>query len=89
MMRNYNQTKKYNVTFGKGNIKFQAWEFRMGEHPTKYGNGSSVAVFVNDKFQGMCDTRYDREIMKDFGKWCMEYLEGYFDPQYEPKITEA
>lgn len=89
MTRNYNQTKKYNVTFGKGNIKFQAWEFRMGKHPTPYGNGSSVAVFVNDDFKGMCDTRYDREIMKDFGKWCMEYLEDYFDPQYEPQIKEA
>lgn len=88
MMRNYNQTKKYNVTFGKGGFKDEEWEFRMGEHPTQYGNGSSVAVFMNGVFKWMEDTRYDREIMKDFGKWCMQYLEGCFVPQYEPKITE-
>jgi hypothetical protein len=88
MARNYNQAKKYQASFGKGNFKPQTWEFRMGEHPTQYGNGSSVAVFINDAFQGMCDTRYDREIMNDFGKWCEEYLAGYFDPAYEPSWVE-
>ena len=88
MMRNYDQTKVYNVTFGKGGFDPEMWEFRMGKHPTQYGNGSSVAVFMNGQFKWMEDTRYDREIMKDFGKWCMQYLEGCFAPQYEPKITE-
>ena len=89
MTHNYNQTKKYNVTFGKGGFKGQKWEFRMGEHPTQYGNGSSVAVFKNGCFLHMCDTRYDHDIMKDFGAWCMWYLEEYYDQQYEPKIEEA
>lgn len=88
MARNYNQTKRYNVEFKKGNFKPALWEFRMGKHPTQYGNGSSVAIFVNDEFRGMCDTRYDRGIMEDFGKWCVEYLEGYFDPEYEPEFKE-
>lgn len=87
-MRNYNQVKVYKVSFGKGGFKDAEWEFRMGEHPTQYGNGSSVAVFTNGGFRWMCDTRYDKEIMKDFGKWCMEYLQSYFDPAYEPKIVE-
>ena len=87
MMRNYNQTKKYNVIFRKGDFKPQDWEFRMGEHPTKYGNGSSVAVFKNGEFRWMVDTRYDHDIMNDFGAWCMWYLEEYFDPKYEPMIV--
>lgn len=89
MARNYNQTKKYQVSFGKGNFKTKVWEFRMGEHPTQYGNGSSVAVFVDDEFQAYHDTRYDREIMNDFGKWCEDLLAGMFDPAYEPSWAEV
>ena len=87
-MRNYNQTKVYKVSFGKGGFKEKVWKFEMGKHPTQYGNGSSVAVFTNGDFRWMCDTRYDKEIMQDFGKWCVEWLNGYFDPAYEPKIVE-
>lgn len=88
-MRNYNQTKQYIVTFNTPEFRPEKWKFEMGEHPTKYGNGSSVAVFVNDGFRWMIDTRYDHDIMNDFGAWCVEYLNGYFDPAYEPKIVEA
>ena len=89
MARNYNQTKKYQVTFNTTKFKPEEWEFIMGKHPTQYGNGSSVAIFINGAFHNLCDTRYDRDIMHDFGKWCEEYLAAWFDPQYEPVIAEV
>lgn len=88
MARNYDQTKKYQVTFNTAEFKPEVWEFIMGKHPTQYGNGSSVAIFVNEAFRDMCDTRYDLDIMNDFGKWCKEFLNAWFDPKYEPVITE-
>ena len=89
MARNYNQTKKYIVSFNTKKYEPAKWEFQMGEHPTPYGNGSSVVIFVNDEFRGICDTRYDREIMKDFGKWCMDYLSECFLPGSELNIVEC
>lgn len=88
MAINYNQTKRYIVAFNSEKFKPAEWEFKMGEHPTPYGNGSSVVILVNGEFRGLCDTRYDRGITKNFGKWCEEYLAECFDPKYEPKITE-
>lgn len=65
------------------------WEFQRGESAAfAYGNKTSVTVFRDDNFICVVDTRYDQDVMNDFGAWCRNYLLNYLDPAYKPQIEE-
>ena len=53
-----------------------------------YGNKTAVTIFRNDELKGIVDTRYDKSVLVDFRDWCMTYMSQYFDPSFEPNITE-
>lgn len=90
-MKNTNQIHAvncYEVTFNKPEFN-AVYEFVRDESAAfAYGNGSAVTIFRNGDFKGIVDTRYDRDVMKDFDGWCLAYLNDYFDPAFEPAIKK-
>ena len=78
----------YEVTFNAPEFN-AVYKFVRDESAAfDYGNKSAVTIYRNDKFQGIIDTRYDHEVMRDFDEWCLWYLGNMFDPAYEPAITK-
>ena len=80
---------RYEVTFNEPEFNAVYELVRDESGAFAYGNGSAVTIFRNENFQGIVDTRYDHEVMQDFDKWCMDYLNGCFDPAYEPAIKKV
>jgi len=83
-------TKLYRVTFN--NPKYNAlYKFTRAKSAAfSYGNGSCVSIErTNDEWWESYDTRYDGLVMKDFTKWCEEWMEGYFRKDLDPKWEEV
>lgn len=80
-------TKRYEVQLK--NHKPVTFELQRGPSGAfAYGNQTSVTVHEDDRLLGIIDTRYDHDVMKDFGAWCIDYLKSYIDPAYEPQFNE-
>ena len=80
-------TKRYEVQLKDHKpVIFELQRGPSGSAP--YGNQTSVTFHEGERFVGVIDTRYDHDVMKDFGAWCVAYLKGYIDPKYEPQIVE-
>ena len=80
-------TKRYEVQLKDHKpVIFELQRGPSGSAP--YGNQTSVTFHEGERFVGVIDTRYDHDVMKDFGAWCVAYLKGYIDPKYEPQIAE-
>lgn len=80
--------KRYKVEFNVPQYNAE-YSFTLTKSASfSYGNGTCVVFKKNGKVDSVLDTRYDRDVTKDFGAWCMSFLETAFDRSYEPKITE-
>ena len=79
---------RYEVTFNEPEFN-AVYEFvRDASAAFAYGNGSCVTILRNGEFKSCIDTRYDKTVMKDFDKWCADFLAEYFDPEFEPVIRK-
>lgn len=88
MRKEMHAENRYEVTFNAPEFNAEYKFVRDESAAFAYGNGSSVAIFRNDVFKGIVDTRYDHDVMKDFDAWCMDYLNNYFDPAFDPAIKK-
>lgn len=84
-----NQKKSYAVTFNVPKYNAVYTFERHASAAFAYGNGTAVTLYENGKVKELYDTRYDRDVMKDFGKWCEDALSDMFNPKYEPKYAEV
>lgn len=85
-----NITKKFKVTFK--DTKYNAFYTfsRAKSGAFNYGNGSCVTIErTNDDWWELYDTRYDGLVMKDFTKWCIDWMDGYFRKDLDPKWEEV
>ncbi len=80
---------KFKVEFD--NPEYNAeYEFNRHESPAfAYGNGTAVTIWRNGTYAGSVDTRYDRNVVRDFEQWCKDWMKDYFDPSYHPKFSKV
>lgn len=81
-------SRTYEVTFNNPEFNATYTFYRHESGAFAYGNGSAVSVYRNGKRHDLYDTRYDKEVMKDFTAWCENWLKNAFNPDYEPKWEE-
>lgn len=80
--------KAYEVTFNIPSYNTTYTIIRDESVNFQYGNGSMVTILRGDEVREILDTRYDTLVMKDFDKWCNNYLSTAFRKSLEPKWVE-
>lgn len=84
-------TKKYRVEFNVPELNSVIELTRSDSAAFRYGNNTAVEILRiydnGSKNRNLYDSRYDKNV-DDFEAWCQNYLEGVFDPKYEPKVTK-
>ena len=79
------QTVKIKVEFeDEANWDYnRTFTFELIESPAfEYGNGTAVRIY-SDKYKSderLLDTRYTKNIVSNFEKWCTEWLSINFTP---------
>lgn len=83
------ETKRtYEVTFDDPK-RNATWTFERHESEAfNYGNGTAVSISKNGEFVTVVDTRYDHTVIRDFSKWCEEFMQGYFRKELNPTWRE-
>jgi hypothetical protein len=79
----------YRVTFNEPKYNTTYTFRRCKSGAFSYGNGTCVVVERADGWEECYDTRYDREVMKDFSKWCVDFMENYFRKELEARWEEV
>jgi len=85
------QTNRYSVKFNVPEYNSTIEFTRTGSPAFRYGNNTCVRILRTyadgTRERNLYDSRYDATV-SNFDKWCQDYLDRAFDPQYEPKITK-
>lgn len=91
IMKNTNEMRavnRYEVTFNQPEFNAVYEIIREKSAAFAYGNGSTVIVLRNGKRDNLIDTRYDRDVMEDFDRWCDIYINNCFAREFEPVIKK-
>lgn len=86
-MKDFAKKRSYKVVFNEP--KFNAiWTFELTKSGAfNYGNQTCVIIKENSTVKDMLDTRYEKDIVRNFDAWCDDYISHMFNPEYEPNIS--
>jgi hypothetical protein len=83
------ETRVYKVTFNEEKYNTEYTFRRCKSGASDYGNRTCVIVTrEKDGYDEYYDTRYDSSVMKDFGAWCVDWMDNHFRKDLEPNWTE-
>lgn len=81
-------TISFEVTFNRPDLNHTITFKRHKSPYFDYGNKSCITIMKNGKLWETVDTRYDPSVMRDFEKWCTNWMEGYYCKDLEPKWSK-